>query len=60
MYQEYFASSDLLVWPLVGLAIFVLSFLGVMWYVLHGLSDRRKRDHIAALPLDDGNGGSSE
>jgi cbb3-type cytochrome oxidase subunit 3 len=53
MYQEYFAGSDLLIWPLVGLVIFLLSFLGVMWYVLVGLSDRRKRDHIAALPLND-------
>ena len=60
MYQEYFAGSDLLVWPLVGLVIFVLSFLGVMWYVLQGLADARKRDHIAALPLEDEKGGAGE
>ncbi len=60
MYQDYFAGSDLLVWPLVGLMFFVLSFLGVLWYVLVGLGDERKRDHIAALPLEREKGGSGE
>ena len=58
MFQEYFAGSDLLVWPLVGLVIFVLSFLGVLWYVLHGLADPHKRERIASLPLDDEKGGT--
>jgi len=60
MYQEFFADSELLIWPLIGLVLFVLSFLGVLWYVVFGLGDARKRDHIAALPLDDENGGVAE
>jgi hypothetical protein len=58
MFQQFFAQSDLLIWPLVGLVIFVLSFLGVLWYVLHGLADPRKRERIASLPLDDEKGGT--
>jgi hypothetical protein len=64
MFQEYFAGSNLLVWPLIGLTVFVLSFAAVILYVVFGLRDPRKRDHIAALPLDDGpgarEGGSAE
>ena len=60
MFQEFFSRSDLLIWPLVGLVIFVLGFLGVLWYVLHGLADPRKREHMASLPLDDDKGGRGE
>ena len=54
MFQEFFASSTLLTWPLVGLAVFVLSFIAVLLYVVFGLRDPQKLDHIASLPLDDG------
>ena len=30
MFQEFFAKSDLLVWPLAGLIIFVAIFTGVL------------------------------
>jgi hypothetical protein len=52
MYQEFFSGSNLLVWPLVGLVIFVSSFVAVLLYVFIGLRDRKKVDHLAGLPLD--------
>ena len=59
MFQQYFADSTLLVWPLIGLAVFVLSFIAVLIYVVFGLRDADKRHHIASLPLDDDNGGAA-
>ena len=53
MFKEYFAQSDHLIWPLVGLLIFVLLFVGVLAYVFLGLRDQDKVDEIAALPLAD-------
>jgi hypothetical protein len=54
MYQDYFAGSSLLVWPLVGLLLFVASFAAVLFYVIVGLRDRRSLEHLAGLPLDSG------
>ena len=51
MYQEFYDKSDLLVWPLVGLLIFVAIFAGVLAYTFFGLKDR-KIEEIAALPLE--------
>ena len=51
MFQDYFAQSDHLIWPLLGLLIFVLLFVGVLAYVFLGLRDKDKVDEIAALPL---------
>ena len=51
MYQEYFANSDHLIWPLMGLLIFVLFFVGVLAYVFLGLRDKDKVDRMAALPF---------
>ena len=51
MYQEYLAQSDHLIWPLIGLLIFVLLFVGVLAYVFLGLRDQDKVNEIAALPL---------
>ena len=53
MFQEYFADSEHLIWPLVGLLIFVMLFVGVLAYVFLGLRDQDKVDEIAALPLAD-------
>ena len=50
MYQEFYAQSDLLVWPLVGLLIFIAVFAGMLAYTFLGLRDR-KVEEIAALPL---------
>jgi cbb3-type cytochrome oxidase subunit 3 len=53
MFQEFYAQSEHLIWPLVGLLIFVLLFVGVLAYVFFGLRDKDKVDKIAALPLAD-------
>ena len=52
MYQEFYANSSHLIWPLMGLIIFVSIFIGVLAYVFFGLRDRNKIDAIAALPLE--------
>lgn len=51
MFQDYFANSNHLIWPLIGLIIFILLFVGVLAYVFLGLRDKEKVDEIAALPL---------
>lgn len=56
MFQDFFAKSDHLIWPLLGLIIFVLIFIGVLAYVFLGLRDREKIDAIAALPLEPDSG----
>ena len=53
MYQEYYTNSEQLIWPLLGLIIFVSIFLGVLAYVVLGLRDKSKVDELAAMPLDD-------
>lgn len=52
MYADFYAQNPLLFWPLVGLAIFVVSFAAVLLYVLIGLRDERKVEYLAALPLE--------
>ena len=51
MFQDFFAKSDLLVWPVMGLLIFVLIFVGVLAYVFLGLRDKDKIDRMASLPF---------
>ncbi|MFN8179340.1 MAG: hypothetical protein U0167_15525 [bacterium] len=53
MFADWLAGSDLLVWPLVGLGIFFVTFLGVLIHVLLGMRDAGPRSRVAALPLDD-------
>ncbi len=53
MIQEFLgARGQLLIWPLIGLGIFVASFIAVLVFVFSGLHDRGKRDRLAALPLE--------
>lgn len=52
MYSQFYADNPLLFWPLVGLAIFVVSFVAVLFYVVVGLRDESKVEHLARLPLD--------
>jgi cbb3-type cytochrome oxidase subunit 3 len=56
MFRDYFAQSDLLIWPMIGLIIFLASFIGVILYVFFGLRDRSKREYLARLPLDSDGG----
>ncbi len=52
MYQEFYNRSDLLIWPLAGLILFLAVFLGVLAFTFLGLRDRKTIDAIAALPLE--------
>ena len=52
MFQEYFARSSLLSWPVVGLVLIFLAFIGVLVYVFFGMRDRRRIVRLAALPLE--------
>ncbi|MFO7609124.1 MAG: CcoQ/FixQ family Cbb3-type cytochrome c oxidase assembly chaperone [Candidatus Krumholzibacteriia bacterium] len=56
MYQEFYARSGLLVWPLVGLILFLAVFIGVLAFTFFGLRDRRRIDELAALPLEPDSG----
>ena len=61
MFQEFYAKSDLLAWPLVGLLIFVAIFVGVIAFVVFGLKEKGQLDEVAALPLAEDTGeGSAE
>jgi cbb3-type cytochrome oxidase subunit 3 len=51
MASWFFDGNQLLVWPLVGLGIFILSFVLVGAYALS--ARRHEMDRMAALPLDD-------
>ena len=51
MFTEFLASSDLLIWPLVALGVFFLTFVGVLVYVAFGMRGPRL-DRLASLPLD--------
>lgn len=53
MYQEWYQGSPHLIWPLVGLGIFFLAFLAVLFYVLVALRKSPMVDRMAALPLDE-------
>ena len=56
MFQEFYANSNHLIWPLIGLLIFVAVFLGVLAFVFLGLRDKDKIDELAALPLESDTG----
>ncbi len=51
MFQEFYNNSNLLAWPLLGLGIFVTSFLLVLYYVFAVLS-KNDSNKMAALPLE--------
>jgi hypothetical protein len=53
MYQDFYAGSNLLIWPLIGLMIFIAVFAGVLAYTFFGLRDGNKLRDLAALPLAD-------
>ena len=53
MFQQFYAGSDLLIWPLIGLGIFLVSFIAVIVYVLFFMRRGPELDRIASLPLDD-------
>ena len=52
MFEQFYADSDLLTWPLVGLFIFVAAFVAVVLFVFIGMRNSRVVDHLAQLPLE--------
>lgn len=56
MFQQFFRNSELLIFPVVGLIIFFLSFVGVLAYVFIGLRNKDKVRRIASLPLEGDDG----
>ncbi len=53
-YEEWFANSNLLMWPMIGLLIFFLVFLIVIVRVLAITNrDKNSLNRIASLPLVD-------
>jgi len=54
MYQQFYHGSSLLLWPLLGLLLFVASFAAVLFHVIVGLRDRHAVERLAGLPLDSG------
>ena len=53
MFSDWFAQSDLLVWPLVALGIFFIAFVAVLVRLAVGLRRGTRYDHVAALPLEE-------
>ena len=52
MFSEFFrARGELLVWPLIGLFLFLAAFLGVLFRVFFR-SKGESLDRIASLPLE--------
>ena len=51
MFQTLFQDGTLLTWPIVGLLIFVLAFVAVLFYAIFGLRDRANREYLSSLPL---------
>ncbi len=53
MFQWFFQDNKFLVWPLVGLVIFVIAFIAVLFYVFVVLRKSDEVKRMASLPLDD-------
>lgn len=54
MYQQFFATSHLLVLPVIALSLFVAAFIAILYWVLVILRDSPIPDYMANLPLSDG------
>jgi len=51
VFSEFFQGRlDLMVWPLIGLFVFLGTFLGVLYWVF--FRSKGSFDHVASLPLD--------
>lgn len=53
MYQEFFAGSRFLDWPLVALGIFFVAFITAVVYAVVGQRDKVKVKELSLMPLDD-------
>ncbi len=53
MFQWFFQDNAYLVWPLIGLVIFIIAFMAVLFYVFVWLRKSDEVERMASLPLDD-------
>ena len=53
MYQEFYANSDLMILPVIGLCMFFVSFVLVLAWVVFGLRKSSMPAEMAQLPLHD-------
>jgi hypothetical protein len=53
MFQEFFARSELLRLPLIGMILCFFAFVGVVVRVYVGLRHGESVDHLASMPLED-------
>ena len=63
MYQEFYASSHLMILPLIAMVLFLAAFGAILYWVLVVLRDSPVPDYMANLPLSDGpviDGGQEE
>lgn len=51
MFQEFYKSSQWLSLPLITLVFFLLFFVAMLVWVVFGLRDKRRVDHLASLPF---------
>jgi len=54
MYQEFYATSDLMILPLIGMSLFLVAFIAILFWVIVGLRDSPLPRYMANLPLSDG------
>ncbi len=52
MFARLFTDSTLLIWPQIGLVIFLVFFAGVLFYVFYGLRKKIDVERLSALPLE--------
>jgi cbb3-type cytochrome oxidase subunit 3 len=53
MFKWFFQGNDYLTWPLVGLGIFIIAFVLVLFYVFVVMRRDEDVQRLARLPLDD-------
>jgi hypothetical protein len=60
MFQEFFARSPFAHLPVIGMSIFFIVFVMVVLHVLFEPRGDAGRSRVAALPLEDGDGGAAQ
>jgi len=54
MFQEFYAASDLMLLPLIGMGLFLAVFAGILYWVLVILRRSPLPEYMSHLPLSDG------
>lgn len=53
MYREFFRHSTVLSLPMISMALFIATFIGVVVFAVRRRA-KPEFDHMAAMPLEDG------